>query len=115
MKEFACGHVRDLLLIQAIFKCGEQLVEFFRLDHRPWYDVQLPSMKARNEVGALFLFYNLLKFEGKSSSGYAQSRVAYSSYEDLLVGYFYLVTVDDVLRARLYYGKRSRDAKCLLL
>jgi hypothetical protein len=115
MKEFACGHVRDLLLIKAFFKCGEQLVEFFRLDDRPWYDVQLSSMKARNEVGALFLFYDLLKLEGKPSSGYAQSRVTYSSYEDLLVGYFYLVTVDDVLMTRLYYGKRSRDAKCLLL
>lgn len=38
VKEFACGHMRDLLQIQALFECGKQLVEFFRLDHRPWYD-----------------------------------------------------------------------------
>ena len=38
MKEFACGHVRDVLQIQAFFKCGKQIIEFLRLDHRPWYD-----------------------------------------------------------------------------
>jgi len=117
MKEFACSHMRDLLQIQALFECEKQLVEFFRPDHRPWYDFQFPSMKARDEVGTLFLFYDLLKLEGKpsSSSGYAHSRLVYSSYETLLVGYFYLVTVDDVLRARSYYGRRGRVAKYLLL
>jgi hypothetical protein len=72
-------------------------------------------MKARDEVGTLFLFYDPLKLEGKPSSGYAHSRPVYLSYETLLVGYFYLVTVDDVLRARSYYGRRGRIAKYLLL
>ena len=59
-------------------------------------------MKARYEIGILFLLDDLLKLEGKSSSSNIHSIVVDISYGTLLVTYFILVTIHDVLRPMLF-------------
>jgi hypothetical protein len=38
MEELSRSRVGGLLQIQERFECGKRLVEFFRFNHRPWYD-----------------------------------------------------------------------------
>ena len=68
-------------------------------------------MKARYKISILFLFHDLLKFEGKSSSSYIHSIIIDSSYGTLLVGYFILVAIHDVLRPRLSRGRSSLGSR----
>ena len=65
VKEFSCCRVRNLLLVQPLFECREQIVEFSRFDHGPRYYVQFTSMEASDEIGVLFLLHNLLELERK--------------------------------------------------
>ena len=39
VEEFSCCWVRNLLQVQPLFECREQLVEFSRFDHGPRYYV----------------------------------------------------------------------------
>ena len=40
-----------------------------------WEDIQLPSMKLRNEIGLLFVLQDLLELKGKSGNGQHPSRI----------------------------------------
>lgn len=65
MEEFSGGGMRNLLQVKPPLECGKWLVEFLRFDYGPWYDVQFSTMEARDKVGVLFLFDNLLELERK--------------------------------------------------
>jgi hypothetical protein len=60
MKEFSGGRVGNTLTVESPPENCEQSVEFFGFDHRPWYDVELPAMQTRDEVGTLLFFADLL-------------------------------------------------------
>jgi len=60
-------------------------------------------MKARYEIGILFLFHNLLKFERKPSKAPFDQEPHTYYYKSSLVSYFYLVSVYDILRTRGHF------------
>ena len=58
--------MRIFLRVKPLLECCKQPVELFRLDDGPRYYIQLPAMKARDEVGVLFLLDDPLELERKS-------------------------------------------------
>jgi hypothetical protein len=68
MEEFSGSGMRNPLHVKPPLKGRKRFVEFLRFDNRPRHDVQLSSMEARDEVGVLFLFDNLLELKRKPTS-----------------------------------------------
>jgi hypothetical protein len=58
--------MRSSLIVQALLELAEQGVELLGLYNWPRHDGKLVSVKSGDEVGALLLFDNLLKFELES-------------------------------------------------
>jgi hypothetical protein len=53
-------------LVEASLQRPKERVELLGLDHRPWDDVDLSTVKPRNEVRLLLALHNLLEFEAES-------------------------------------------------
>lgn len=68
MEEFSGSRMRNPLQLKPPLESRKRFIESLGLDYGPWYDVQLSSMEARDEVGILFLFDNLLELERKPTS-----------------------------------------------
>ncbi len=60
-------------------------------------------MKARYEIGILFLFHNPLKLQGKPENSDVHLRKADILYKILLFRYFRAISVHDVLEGGVIY------------
>jgi hypothetical protein len=58
--------VRHWLFIQRGFQLIKERIELLGLDNRPWYNVDPPTVEARDEVCLLLPLNNLLKLETES-------------------------------------------------
>jgi hypothetical protein len=62
----------DRLPIQDLLEGAEECVELLGLDDWPWYNVDPPAMKTRDEVRLLLPLDNLLKLETESETSNEQ-------------------------------------------
>jgi hypothetical protein len=66
MEEEASVVMRHRLFVQGVLQLVEERVELLGLNDRPWYNVDPPTVEARDEVRLLLPLNNLLKLETES-------------------------------------------------
>ena len=65
MQELASCAVRRPLLVELLLDGRKKIVKLSRLYHGPWDDLQLPRVKACDEVSVLLILNYLLEFESE--------------------------------------------------
>ena len=100
MKELPRSRMRNPLKVEPLFECREQLIEISRLNHRPWYDVQVPAMKTRDKIGVSLLLDDLLELERKPMNGDLARKSHMGHANVLLASDFDFIGFDNILRAR---------------
>jgi hypothetical protein len=108
--------MRRLLLVESLFDPAESLVEFLRPDHRPRDNIQLPRVKAGDEIGVLLVLNYPLELERESGLLLGGEGLLFLCH--LLFLHFGLVRVNDILewhrRSELWYLSQWNSATLMI-